>query len=152
MLLSLLPLSVSLSPVRLTVPVCLIVPCLSHCPLSVSLSLVCLIVPVCLTVLCLSHCPLSVSLSPVCLIVPCLSHCPLSVSLSSAPPFLLQYDYAHVQRLSKKLVEGITSQIPDVIRNGDPERTYPGTHSPTHSQYNTHIAGCPARPSLPPYH
>lgn len=45
-------------------------------------------------------------------------------------PSLPQYDYAHVQRLSKMLVDGITSQIPDVIRNGDPEKNYPG--SPSH--------------------
>ena len=39
---------------------------------------------------------------------------------------LLQYDHAHVQRLSKKLVDGITSRLDHVIRNGDPEQTYSG--------------------------
>lgn len=41
--------------------------------------------------------------------------------------FLFQYDHEHVSRLSKKLVDGITSQLDYVIRNGDAEQTYIGT-------------------------
>lgn len=43
-------------------------------------------------------------------------------------PFL-QYDSVHISKLSQKLVDGITSQLDHVIRNGDPEHTYNGTHS-----------------------
>lgn len=38
----------------------------------------------------------------------------------------MKYDHDHVTALSTRLINGITSQIPDVIRNGDPEQTYPG--------------------------
>ena len=38
----------------------------------------------------------------------------------------LQYDAKWVTRLSKRLVEGITSQLDHVVRNGDPEQTYHG--------------------------
>lgn len=39
---------------------------------------------------------------------------------------LFQYDHAHVVKLSKRLVDGVTSQLDHVIRNGDDEQTYPG--------------------------
>lgn len=43
-------------------------------------------------------------------------------------PFMWwQYDLAHVNGLSKKLVDGLTSQLDHVIRNGDAEQTYEGT-------------------------
>ncbi|KAL2913304.1 cysteine desulfurase [Polyrhizophydium stewartii] len=35
-------------------------------------------------------------------------------------------DYARVKRLSDKLVKGITDKVSNVIRNGDPEQSYPG--------------------------
>ncbi|KAG9299830.1 hypothetical protein G9A89_003374 [Geosiphon pyriformis] len=38
----------------------------------------------------------------------------------------MQYDAERVKQLSKRLVSGITSKIQDVVRNGDPEQTYPG--------------------------
>lgn len=39
---------------------------------------------------------------------------------------VLQYDRTHVSRLSKKLIDGITSQLDHVIRNGDSQQTYDG--------------------------
>ncbi|KAI7687105.1 hypothetical protein SSS_05206 [Sarcoptes scabiei] len=38
----------------------------------------------------------------------------------------MKYDMKWIERLSKKLVDGIMSQVSHVIRNGDPEMTYPG--------------------------
>lgn len=38
----------------------------------------------------------------------------------------MEYDAKHIKKLSDMLVKGITSQVPHVIRNGDPERGYPG--------------------------
>ncbi|XP_028391832.1 cysteine desulfurase, mitochondrial-like isoform X2 [Dendronephthya gigantea] len=38
----------------------------------------------------------------------------------------MEYDHEHVTRLSNRLVDGIMSQLPDVVRNGDEVRTYPG--------------------------
>lgn len=38
----------------------------------------------------------------------------------------LVYDHAHVSRLSKLLVDTITNNIEKVVRNGDPEHSYPG--------------------------
>lgn len=38
----------------------------------------------------------------------------------------MTYDLEHVRRLSKRLIDGITSQLDFVIRNGDPEMTYEG--------------------------
>ena len=37
-----------------------------------------------------------------------------------------QYDYQHVKGLSDRLIKGIESQLTHVIRNGDPEHSYPG--------------------------
>lgn len=38
----------------------------------------------------------------------------------------MQYDYNHICRLSSLLIELITSELTHVVRNGDPEKTYPG--------------------------
>ena len=38
----------------------------------------------------------------------------------------MTYDLEHVRRLSKRLIDGITSQLDYVIRNGDPQMTYEG--------------------------
>lgn len=54
---------------------------------------------------------------------------PLIVGLGKACEIALdemEYDRAHVERLSARLVDGIMSQIDMVARNGDPEMTYPG--------------------------
>eukprot|EP00088_Acartia_fossae_P013474 TRINITY_DN1707_c0_g1_i1.p1 TRINITY_DN1707_c0_g1~~TRINITY_DN1707_c0_g1_i1.p1 ORF type:complete len:451 (-),score=99.17 TRINITY_DN1707_c0_g1_i1:252-1571(-) len=54
---------------------------------------------------------------------------PLTVGLGAACAVAqqeMQNDHEHVTRLSNKLVEGITSALPSVIRNGDAERTYNG--------------------------
>ena len=37
-----------------------------------------------------------------------------------------QYDSQRVSRLSRRLVDGITSQLDHVVRNGDPKETYDG--------------------------
>jgi cysteine desulfurase len=39
----------------------------------------------------------------------------------------MQYDHARISRLSKRLIDGIQSQVEQVIRNGDDQNTYPGT-------------------------
>ena len=55
---------------------------------------------------------------------------PLVVGLGAACEVCsqeLQYDSQHVKRLSSRLVNGITSQISHVIRNGDTEQNYPGS-------------------------
>ena len=46
-------------------------------------------------------------------------------------PFLVQYDREHVRRLSKRLIDGITSGASHVVRNGDPEQCYEGDVSIT---------------------
>lgn len=38
----------------------------------------------------------------------------------------MEYDHARITRLSDLLVDSITSRVSHVIRNGDPERSYPG--------------------------
>ena len=38
----------------------------------------------------------------------------------------MEYDHKHVTKLSNRLVEGIMSQLPHVVRNGDETETYPG--------------------------
>ena len=38
----------------------------------------------------------------------------------------MEYDTERITAMSDRLVHGITSQLDHVIRNGDPERTYPG--------------------------
>lgn len=37
-----------------------------------------------------------------------------------------QYDSARISRLADRLINGITSQLDQVIRNGDPKETYNG--------------------------
>uniref|UniRef100_A0A914E005 cysteine desulfurase n=2 Tax=Acrobeloides nanus TaxID=290746 RepID=A0A914E005_9BILA len=37
-----------------------------------------------------------------------------------------EYDYEHVSKLAKRLLDGINSKLQNVIRNGDPDFTYPG--------------------------
>jgi len=38
----------------------------------------------------------------------------------------MDYDRDHVEFLSQRLIDGICSQVPEIIRNGDPEQSYPG--------------------------
>ncbi|POG57597.1 pyridoxal phosphate-dependent transferase [Rhizophagus irregularis DAOM 181602=DAOM 197198] len=38
----------------------------------------------------------------------------------------MQYDANRIDRLSKRLIDGITSKVNHVVRNGDPNATYPG--------------------------
>ena len=38
----------------------------------------------------------------------------------------MSYDTEHVTRLSERLIEGICSQLPAVVRNGDSVMNYPG--------------------------
>ncbi|CAO3667222.1 unnamed protein product [Umbelopsis vinacea] len=38
----------------------------------------------------------------------------------------MEYDHARISRLSKRLIDGIQSQVEQVIRNGDDQNTYPG--------------------------
>ena len=54
----------------------------------------------------------------------------VGVLASHTKHLILQYDGGHISRLSQKLVDGITSQLDHVIRNGDPEHTYDGMHQP----------------------
>eukprot|EP00112_Aurelia_sp_Birch-Aquarium-sp1_P005166 Seg1585.15 transcript_id=Seg1585.15/GoldUCD/mRNA.D3Y31 product="putative cysteine desulfurase mitochondrial" protein_id=Seg1585.15/GoldUCD/D3Y31 len=54
---------------------------------------------------------------------------PLAVGLGSACEIALhemEYDHKHIKELSNRLLDGITSQLSHVIRNGDPDQTYPG--------------------------
>ncbi|GBO45156.1 Cysteine desulfurase, mitochondrial, partial [Araneus ventricosus] len=44
------------------------------------------------------------------------------VTASASEP----YDSKRIDKLSERLVNGIMSQIPEVIRNGDPEMSYTG--------------------------
>lgn len=55
---------------------------------------------------------------------------PLVVGIGAACEIANQemtYDLEHVHRLSKRLIDGITSQLDLVVRNGDPLMTYEGT-------------------------
>lgn len=38
----------------------------------------------------------------------------------------MNYDHARIERLSNKLIDGIVGSLDHVIRNGDPNSTYPG--------------------------
>lgn len=38
----------------------------------------------------------------------------------------MEYDHNRISKLSKRLIDRITDKVPNVIRNGDPEKTYPG--------------------------
>lgn len=54
---------------------------------------------------------------------------PLVVGIGAACEIAAQemtYDLEHVRRLSERLIDGITSQLDYVIRNGDPQQTYEG--------------------------
>lgn len=54
---------------------------------------------------------------------------PLAVGLGAACEIAvheMEYDHRHVSRLSDLLVELITSELTHVVRNGDPQRSYPG--------------------------
>lgn len=54
---------------------------------------------------------------------------PLIVGLGKACEIAgkeMSYDHARISALSKRLLDGIMSRVEHVIRNGDPERTYPG--------------------------
>ena len=39
---------------------------------------------------------------------------------------LLQYDHKRISALSQRLIDRITDKVTQVIRNGDPDKTYPG--------------------------
>merc|ERR1719427_1743530 len=54
---------------------------------------------------------------------------PLVVGLGAACALAqqeMEYDHKHVTRLSNLLVDGLTNQLPNVVRNGDPIKGYPG--------------------------
>lgn len=54
---------------------------------------------------------------------------PLIVGLGEACAIArseMHMDYAHVSRLAKRLVDGISAGLEMVMRNGDPEMWYPG--------------------------
>ncbi|CAG0901247.1 unnamed protein product [Darwinula stevensoni] len=54
---------------------------------------------------------------------------PLVVGLGTACEISMQemdYDHKHMEKLSKLLLDKITASVSQVIRNGDPEETYPG--------------------------
>lgn len=54
---------------------------------------------------------------------------PLAAGLGAACEIAvheMEYDHRHVSRLSDLLVELITSELTHVVRNGDPQRSYPG--------------------------
>lgn len=53
---------------------------------------------------------------------------PLVVGLGAACELAnneMEYDLRHITKLSERFLKGI-EDIPNVIRNGDPEKTYPG--------------------------
>lgn len=54
---------------------------------------------------------------------------PLAVGLGAACELAnseMEYDHAHVTRLSNLLITGITEALPKVVRNGDAVSSYPG--------------------------
>merc|ERR1719315_757517 len=54
---------------------------------------------------------------------------PLVVGLGAACALAqqeMEYDHKHVSRLADKLVDGLMNQLPSVVRNGDPDKGYPG--------------------------
>ncbi|XP_061689929.1 cysteine desulfurase, mitochondrial [Syngnathoides biaculeatus] len=54
---------------------------------------------------------------------------PLAVGLGAACSIAqqeMEYDHQRVTLLANRLIQKITSQIPDVILNGDPQQRYPG--------------------------
>jgi cysteine desulfurase len=57
---------------------------------------------------------------------------PLAVGLGEACEIAkkdMASDYERIKKLSDRLINGITSQLPDIVRNGnnDTETSYPGT-------------------------
>lgn len=42
------------------------------------------------------------------------------LAIMLTPFLLLQYDHARISALSERLIKGITSQVDNVFRNGDP--------------------------------
>ena len=54
---------------------------------------------------------------------------PLCVGLGAACEIArkeMEMDHKHVKKLSDRLIHGITSKLEQVVRNGDPEKSYPG--------------------------
>lgn len=54
---------------------------------------------------------------------------PLVVGLGEACEIAkreMEYDSQYIRNLSDKLIHSIVSRVPNVIRNGDTENTYPG--------------------------
>lgn len=54
---------------------------------------------------------------------------PLCVGLGAACAIAERerdFDYKHVTRLANRLIDGINSKLPQVVRNGDPQMWYPG--------------------------
>lgn len=54
---------------------------------------------------------------------------PLVVGLGEACELAgreMEYDSKHIQKLSKRLIDRIMAECPQVIRNGDPDHMYPG--------------------------
>ena len=54
---------------------------------------------------------------------------PLAVGLGAACELArdeMEYDHAHVSRLSQMLISGMTEKLPKVTKNGGPENCYPG--------------------------
>lgn len=54
---------------------------------------------------------------------------PLAVGFGAACEIAMQemkYDHEWMELLSKRLLDKIMNKIPDVVRNGDPEHSYPG--------------------------
>ncbi|XP_054284799.1 cysteine desulfurase-like [Macrosteles quadrilineatus] len=54
---------------------------------------------------------------------------PLAVGLGTACQIAqeeMEYDHAWMEKLSTRLIDTIMSELPNVIRNGDPDHVYPG--------------------------
>ncbi|CAI2299722.1 unnamed protein product [Caenorhabditis sp. 36 PRJEB53466] len=54
---------------------------------------------------------------------------PLCIGLGEAARIAaneMEMDKAHVDRLSRMLIDGINEKLPNIIRNGDPKHAYPG--------------------------
>lgn len=51
---------------------------------------------------------------------------PCNVEPQSFNALFLQYDHKRVTELSNRLVNGIASGLTHVVRNGDPDHSYPG--------------------------
>lgn len=54
---------------------------------------------------------------------------PLCVGMGAACDLSMkemEYDHKRISALSQRLIDRITAKVPQVIRNGDPDKTYPG--------------------------